>query len=170
MGALLPGQVWAGVARGVPLDELARRSLHIFRGRPLEAHSEWARYGEQRRIVTYTRMRVDEPVFGAGESELLVRTLGGTVGKLGQIVHGEAELAIDEDCLAFLMPSRDGMLMVTAMAQGHYSLFTDDSGVVRLSANRQLATLVDDKLSAVSRLRGRTIVEARDLVKQAVKR
>ncbi len=168
-GALLPNLASASVARGVKLDELVRRSAHIFRGRPLEAYSEWARFGEERRIVTYTRIRVDEPLVGAGEPELLVRTLGGTVGDLGQIVHGEAQLLINEDCVAFLMTQRDGVLAVTAMAQGHYPLSGDSSGVLRLNPSRQLPVLLDDKATAVGRLRGRTVLEARDLVKQVAR-
>ena len=66
VGALLPGQAWAGVARGLRLEELVRRSTHIVRGKPLEAYSEWARFGDERRIVTYTRLRVDEPLVGGG--------------------------------------------------------------------------------------------------------
>jgi hypothetical protein len=166
IGALLPSQAFAGVARGLRLEELVRRSAHVFRGRPLEAYSEWARFGEERRIVTYTRVRVDEAVVGAGEPELLVRTLGGTVGNLGQIVHGEAQLQINEDCVAFVMTARDGVLAVTAMAQGHYPLAGDASGVLRLNASRHLSVLLDDKATAVARLRGRTMPEARDLVKQ----
>ncbi|HVJ16754.1 MAG TPA: hypothetical protein VM686_15040 [Polyangiaceae bacterium] len=169
MGALLPDMAQAGVARGLPLEQLVRRSAHILRGRPLDAYSEWTRYGDQRRIVTYTRVRVDEALVGGGEAELLVRTLGGTVGKLGQVVHGEADLLLNEDCVAFLMPDRDGMLGVTAMAQGHYPLASDSSGVVRLNPSRQLSVLLDDKTSAVARLRGRSVLEARELVKQAAK-
>lgn len=169
-GAMLPGSALGGVARGLLLEQLVQRSVHIFRGRPLEAHSEWARFGEQRRIVTYTRVRVDEPLAGGDEPELLIRTLGGTVGKLGQVVHGEAELLVGEDCLAFAMPFKDGVLGVTGMAQGHYPLASDASGVLRLNPSRQLAVLLDDQGSAVARLRGRTVLEARDLVKQAGRR
>ncbi len=169
VGALLPRPALAGVARGVRLDELVQRSAHIFRGRPLEAYSEWARFGDERRIVTYTRVRVDEALVGDGEPELLVRTLGGTVGNLGQIVHGEAQLLIDEDCVAFLMTMKDGMLGVTAMAQGHYPLSGDSTGVLRLNPSRHLPVILDDKGTAVSRLSGRTVLEARDLVKQVVR-
>jgi hypothetical protein len=169
VGALLPSQAFATVARGVRLEELVRRSAHVFRGKPLEAYSEWARFGEERRIVTYTRVRVDEPLVGGGETELLVRTLGGTVGDLGQIVHGEAQLLINEDCIAFVMTQKDGVLAVTAMAQGHYPLTGDSSGVLRLSPSRHLPALLDDKATAVGRLRGRTVLEARDLVKQVVR-
>ena len=132
VGALLPSLAWAGVARGMPLEQLVRRSAHVLKGRPLEAYSEWTRIGDQKRIVTYTRVRVDETLVGDGDSELLVRTLGGTVGNIGQVVHGEAELMLNEDCVAFLMPTREGVLGVTAMAQGHYPLASDQSGA-RLS-------------------------------------
>jgi hypothetical protein len=157
----------AGVARGLPLEELVKRSAQVLRATPLEAYSEWSRFGRERRIVTYTRIRVQDPLRDgdAPESEVLVRTLGGVVGEIGQVVHGEATLIIGEPCVAFLKPMQDGVLGVTAMAQGHYPLRTDASGLFRLTSSPELAVLLDEKRSAVARLRGRTYDEAKTLIR-----
>lgn len=157
----------AGVARGLPLDELVKRSNHVLRGTPLEAYSEWSSFGKERRIVTYTRVRVDSPLRegDSPDSELLVRTLGGVVGDLGQVVHGEATLLIGESCVAFLKTMHDGVLGVTAMAQGHYPLLADAAGLYRLNSSPELAVLLDEQRSAVARLRGRTYDEAKALIR-----
>jgi hypothetical protein len=159
----------AGVAKGLRLEELVARSAHVLRATPLDAYSEWSRFGKERRIVTYTRIRVDDPLRegDSPDSELLVRTLGGVVGTIGQVVHGEATLILGEPCVAFLKPMRDGVLGVTAMAQGHYPLRADASGLFRLSSSPELAVLLDEKSSAVARLRGRTYDEAKALVRAA---
>jgi hypothetical protein len=159
----------AGVAKGLPLEDLVKRSAHVLRATPLEAYSEWSRFGKERRIVTYTRVRVDDPL-GEGDSpeaEVLVRTLGGVVGDIGQVVHGEATLIIGEPCVAFLKTMQDGVLGVTAMAQGHYPLRPDPSGLFRLNSSPELAVLLDEQRSAVARLRGRTYDEAKALVRAA---
>jgi hypothetical protein len=159
----------AGVARGLPLEELVKRSAHVLRATPLEAYSEWSQFGKERRIVTYTRLRVDDPLRDgeAPDSELLVRTLGGVVGDIGQVVHGEATLIIGEPCVAFLKAMHDGLLGVTAMAQGHYPLLADKSGLFRLNSSPELAVLLDEQRSAVARLRGRTYDEAKTLIRAA---
>jgi hypothetical protein len=169
LAPLLPGAAFAGVARGLRLPELVRRSPSILRGMPLDAYSEWLRLGDERRIVTYTRVRVDDALAGGGY-EVMVRTLGGTVGKIGQVVADEAQLLLGEACVAFLMPVDRDILGVTGMAQGHYPLRADSSGTLRLNASAQLSFLLDDKESAVSRLSGRSVSEVRDLVRQAAAR
>lgn len=151
------------------LEELVKRSAHVLRGVPLESYSEWSRFGKGRRIVTYTRVRVEDPLRDGDDpgSEVLVRTLGGVVGKIGQVVHGEAEFVVGEPCVAFLTPLREGPLGVTAMAQGHYPLRSDLKGILRLTSSPELAVLLNEQSSAVARLRGRTYDEAKTLIRAA---
>jgi hypothetical protein len=166
LAPFVPAVASAGVARALKLEELVKRSAHILRATPLQAWSEWTRIGDQRRIVTYTRMRVDDAFAGAAEPELLVRTLGGTVDKVGQLVPDEAQLLLGEPCIGFMMPYADGVLGLTGMAQGHYPLKADASGLLRLSPTAQISKLLDDKASAVSRLSGRSVSEASELIKR----
>ena len=84
-----PREASASVAIAASLEDLARASTVIARVTPVERTSAW----EDGRIVTTTRVRVDEVVAGsvAGSTrELRVRTLGGRVDTIGQIVEGEA--------------------------------------------------------------------------------
>ncbi len=154
----------ATTARAVSLRDLVARSTRIVLGVPLEGTPRYEQVGETRHIVTYTRFRVDELIQGGPqEPELLVRTMGGRLGQLGEIVHGEAELALNEACVMFVHANPDGFEQVTAMAQGHYPMRSDAGGALRLSASRNMAHLIGQD-SAVTQLSGLKLDEARSLI------
>jgi len=166
--ALYPDDASATTALAASLDELVKRSDQIFFGRPLQASSRWADVGAGRRIVTYTTVQVEEPLEGDAQAEYVVRTLGGKVGDVGQLVHGEASLRIGEDNLIFLHRARNGDHVVTARAQGQYPLRADDRGTRRLRQSPRIAYLVNDEKSAAHVLVGRTVSEARRVVLDAL--
>jgi len=120
----------ATTARAVSLPDLVRRSTRIARATALDSFARSEDIGGARHIVTYSRLRIDEPIHGpSADSETLVRTLGGRVGDVGEIVHGEAELSLNQTAIVFLIADANGVEQVTAMAQGHYPLAIDASGV-----------------------------------------
>lgn len=162
----LPRAALGSVSRAVSIDELTRASESVLVGDPVEAFSRWQTREGSRRIVTYTRVLLNEDLLGDADSEMLVRTLGGRVGKIGQIVHGEATLRLNERALLFLQRADDA-LRVTAMAQGHYRCNKDSQGIERLSPSPRLGHLLRPQGSAVQRLTGRTLSEARDLIVKA---
>jgi hypothetical protein len=139
-------------------------------GEPLDAYSVWEELGGRKHIVTYTRVRAVELLAGADpkEDELLVRTLGGRVGDLGELVHGEAMLNVGARGVLFVMPAR-GALGVTAMAQGHYPLLRDRAGTERLRRSPEASELLQEEGSAVKRLTGLQVTEARALVRLSVR-
>jgi hypothetical protein len=169
MTTLIPGAADAGVARPVALRDLVRESRWVIVGTSLEAIGRWEEVGKSRRIVTYHRIRIERALGSKApsETEVWVRTLGGRVGDVGQIVHGEAVLARGEGAVLFLAPGKDGILGVTAMSQGHFPLLADARGVQRLAVSPRLSHLVGSGASAVRRLVGRSVVEADDLVRRA---
>jgi hypothetical protein len=119
-----------------------------------------------RRIVTYSRVSVVGPVDGRPpqEQEILVRTLGGKVGDIGQIVHGEAQLEHNRPGLMFLQPTEGKALQIVAMAQGHYPIRIDREGTSRLLQSPALPDLVEQLQAAVEILPGRTIPQVEQLV------
>jgi hypothetical protein len=156
----------AGTAVGVTLPDLVRRSSVVAFSRSLEVSSRWEEIGGSRRIVTYQRVWFDELLFGQPSSpELWVRTLGGRIGDLAQIVHGEAELRIGDPCLLFVHPGRDGVPVVTELAQGHFPL-RPNGGSFRLHPSPRLGRLLAADGSAVKALVGRTRAEAAGLIEQ----
>lgn len=163
------GTARASVARAVAVSALVGRSKSILVGMPLSAYSEWAEVGGSRRIVTVTRVRVDEHVARAKpDAELLVRTLGGRVGKIGQLVHGEAELRTGTPAMLFVQDDGQGLSSVTAMAQGHYPLVVE-RGARMLRASPGLPKLVMGADAAVERLAGKSLDVAARIVREADK-
>jgi hypothetical protein len=169
MTTLIPGAADAGVARAVALRELVRQSRYVVVGASVEAISRWEDVGKSRRIVTYHRFVVDRGLGSKrpAEKELWVRTLGGRVGDIGQIVHGEAAFTPGETAAVFLAPGADGVLRVTAMSLGHFPVLTDKAGMPRLTASPALSKIVGPGPSAVDKLVGRTIAEADSMVQRA---
>jgi hypothetical protein len=96
----------------------------------------------------------------------MVQTLGGKVGKIGQLVEGEAELVVGESSLVFTREVLTGLYGVTAMAQGHYPIGVEARGKV-LRPSRSLPALIAGKESAVERLRNVTLSDAVSLVRGA---
>jgi hypothetical protein len=156
----------ATLARAVTLPELVGLSQYALVGVATDADSRWETVGQSRRIVTYVRVAVTQPIDGRPppETSLLLRTLGGRVGDIGQLVHGEARFELGAPAVLFVTPDGDGVLGITAMAQGHYPLGADPGDAVRLRASPNIPSLVRVDGSAVQRLVRRTVVEAEGLV------
>jgi hypothetical protein len=162
-----PSVAWASVARPISLVDLVGRSRHVVIATPRVADSVWENIGGSRRLVTYTRLTLEDTLDdrNLNESEVLVRTLGGRLGALGQIVHGEAELRRDEAAVVFLKPQHDGVFHIAGLSQGHYPLRADEREVKRLTSSPQLPTFVaKEPNAAVTQLTGLSVVTARSLV------
>jgi hypothetical protein len=151
----------ASVAIAVSLEDLARASSVIVKVTPLERSSAW----ENGRIVTVTRVRVDDVVAGAtpgAARELRVRTLGGRVGDIGQLVEGEAAFTPSESSVVFLTavpgPATDSAFVVAGRAQGQLLVRRDARGreIVRVGA---VGELVDRRIRPPMRAPGRRITE-----------
>jgi hypothetical protein len=161
----------ASLSRGLSLAELVQRSAHTVVATALDAHSDWVLIGGKRRIVTDTRVRIEEALAGAtpAQNELQVRVLGGIVGDIGERVDGQAELVLGEPAVAFLMPISPVLAYVTGAAQGHYRLLADSQKLLRLRPSPHLPLLLRPDESAAAQLSGATLDEARTLVRGASK-
>jgi len=153
------------------LTQLVELSQFALIGTATEAFSRWETVGKARRIVTYVQVQVTQPIDGRPPPErtLLLRTLGGRVGDIGQLVHGEARFELGAAAAVFVAPDSDGVLGVTAMAQGHYPLSRASGEEPRLLASPDLPSLVRIDGSAVQRLVQRTVPEAERLVSDVMR-
>ncbi len=144
----------ATIVHALTLPSLVQSSRRILVVTALASECHFEELGRRRRIVTDTRVRVEEQLAkGDGvESELLVRTLGGAVGRLGERVHGQAQLVLGEPCVAFLLQGPDGLHYVNGMAQGHYPLRGEQARLLARSAD--LPEILDFDSSAVKALVG----------------
>ena len=109
---------------------------------PLEQYSAW----EDRRIYTFTRVRVDEGIAGdlGTGAEAWVVTRGGVVGDVGQHVDGEAVLHVGEPSLLFLRPDAKspGLYIVTVRGQGQFILQQDEAKIRRVRLGNGIGALV----------------------------
>lgn len=168
----LGGEAHATLVRGLTLEELAAESGRILVGRALDSSCQWVTIAGRRRIVTDTRVRVEDVLAKAApaDSEILVRTLGGSIGDVGALVHGEADLLLDESCVVFLRPVADGMHRIIGMAQGHYPVAPDVQRVPRLKRSPRSSEIVGGNRAAIRRLVGLDIDTARRSIHEALKR
>ncbi len=162
----------ASVARAVSLGELLYDSRCVLLGTAVDSFAAWETIGKRRCIVTYSVFQIEQPLDGRAPatSEVMIRTLGGSVGDIGQIFHGEAVVALRERATVFLRDAGPDLYVVTAMAQGHYPVRKDAKGVHRLRAAFGSVVLTDVPEAAMRRLDGRTPVEATDLIAQELDR
>ncbi len=167
---LLARRAEASVARALSLGELLYESRHVLVGTAVDSYANWEEIGKRRCIVTYFLFHVEEPLDGRSppSPEVTIRTLGGTVGDLGQTFFGEAAVAIRERATVFLRELAPNLYSVAAMAQGHYPLRPDTRGVHRLHAGFSSVSISDLPDAAMRRLDGRTTPEAAELIAREI--
>lgn len=121
---LVVGDARASVSIAVTWNGLLRESTAAAIVTPIEARAVW----ENGRIYTYTHVRVDRAIAGdlGTGGDAWVRTMGGVVGKIGQIVDGEPVLVPSQSSLLFLHPGPVGAYEVTARGQGQFPVVLDD--------------------------------------------
>ncbi len=136
LAATLPAL--ASVVRPLPLPELVGRAQVVATAVVESSASAWV--GE--RIVTDSVLVVDDPLLGtAAGARLVVRTLGGEVGDLGQRVFGEPVFRSGERYLLFLEsvpvpdPAAGGrqpaaLLRPVGMSQGALPIVASPEGMV----------------------------------------
>jgi hypothetical protein len=148
------------------LKELVQQSQSVVVATPLGGTCSWERVGGSRRIVTYTRIRVDQLVRGEDpdSAEMVVRTLGGSVGKIGQLVEGQAELRAGQSTLLFTLALERDLYGVTALAQGEYRVVPEAAGRI-LRPSRLLPKIIGRNDSALQRLTGKALADALQIVR-----
>jgi hypothetical protein len=122
----VPSDAHASVSIAVAYDALVKDADSVGVVTPVETKSVW----EEGRIYTYTRVKVDQGV--AGElgtgTEGWVRTMGGVVGKIGQLVDGEPVFTTGKPSLVFMRKFKlSGTWEVSARAQGQYPIVVDSN-------------------------------------------
>lgn len=159
-------RAWSSTFRPMPLSKLVEQSTSVVVATPVSFSSHWAIIGSKSRVVTDVTLEVALTLRGNDSTgqDVVVRTLGGTVGGVARLVHGEAPLRVGQSCLLFLVSSRDGVLHVLGMAQGHYPLEVDSHGDLRVVSSPGLDGIANPELSAPQVLSGRRLLEVPDLL------
>lgn len=137
----------ASVMIAVPFESLVRDADAVAIIVPQEAKSVW----EDGRIYTYTRVKVEQGVAGdAAGGEVWIRTMGGVVGKVGQLVDGEPVFTQNKSNLLFLRKFKaGGTWEVSARAQGQYPVVFDEAKKTkRLVRSANVGVLLPPKRAA----------------------
>ncbi|HQY63196.1 MAG: hypothetical protein IPF92_03640 [Myxococcales bacterium] len=118
-----PRPARASISFAVAYDDMVTDSDAVAVVTALEHQSVW----EENRIVTYTHLRVEEGIAGnlATGAETWVRTLGGSVGNIGQQVGGEPVFVQGKVSLIFARATKPGTVSVVARAQGQFPVLVD---------------------------------------------
>ncbi len=125
----------ASVSIAVGYDALVKDADAVGVVTPTDSKTVW----EDGRIVTYTHVKVDQGVAGdlGTGADGWVRTLGGVVGKIGQLVDGEPVFTANKSSLVFLRKFKGtGTWEVSARAQGQYPIVVDDSDKTKAASRR----------------------------------
>ena len=155
----------AGLAFAVSLKQLVKAADLVVEGTTEESSSVWEEIpGVGRRIVTYTRISVDDTAYGKSQKEVWVRTLGGIVDKIGQRVEGEAMLSSGARALLFLKVREDGTHAIVEMAQGHFIVSPDVSRKLTPSLAAVIRGKTPEK-PARELLAGKTVRAAFELIR-----
>lgn len=143
------------------LEGLSARADRVVVGHVEKMESHFLAPGSDR-IVTDVTLVTERPVLGdPTASRFVVRHLGGEVGKVGQLVSGEARYYVGERLVLFAA-QRQGAFYAVGMGQGVLPIH-DETGVARVKSPRaQLASgraaelrAVDDLIDEVSVLMAR---------------
>lgn len=108
----------AAVAAPVTVEQLARASEAVVRGRVAAVTARWV----GKRIHSFVELEVAETWRGSAPARLTVVTPGGVVGELGQRSDGAAVFASGEEVVAFLGRAEGGRYGVTGLAQGKFAV------------------------------------------------
>lgn len=165
-----PAKAEAAVSQLLSIDELVSASTYVVVATAGDHRSVWEELPGGRRIVTYTRLTIDRSIVGKPDGETWVRTLGGIVGDIGQQVSGDARIASGSKALFFLARTRDGALVVTGLAQGHFPLVPDAKGTLRLTSSPDAGALLPRRgpsISAREQLLGAAVDDAAATIERA---
>jgi hypothetical protein len=118
--ALVPRPAAAALAVPASVEELARASAVVVRGRVASAGARWS--ADRRRIETEADVEVVSAWRGAPAARVAVIVPGGVADGLAQRVDGAPRLAAGEEVVLFLWRRGAGAYRVSGLAQGKFSV------------------------------------------------
>jgi hypothetical protein len=114
----------ASVAFETSVEDLARSSQAVVRGKVVKTYAQWKEEPTGSRIYTYAEVEATSVWRGApAGTRVTVITPGGIVGDLGQRVYGAATFTKGEEVVVFLFEGQDrGLYRVSGLAQGKFTV------------------------------------------------
>lgn len=125
--------------------ELSSQSDTVVHGTVRRVQSRWS--GDRRRIVTDVEIQVTDTLKGQPGSTVLVTQPGGTVGDIGQTVHGLASFTPGEEVVVFLERRGRVAFEVSGMAQGKFQVRRGADGKTLLAVPEPTDALLLDPVT-----------------------
>lgn len=105
----------------VPLDEMVATADAVVVARVIQSESRLVIDPERgSEPHTFTTLRVDEWLVGAGSTTLTIEEIGGTLGNETTRIDGVPEFTPNDEVVLFIEQRSNGSLRTLAMAQGHF--------------------------------------------------
>ncbi len=117
---LAAGPARPAQAIAVSVEQLARSSDAVVRGRVTGARSAWSE--DKLRISTTYEIRAELVLRGKAPATIQVVVPGGVVGRIGQRNDAAPSLAVGEDVVVFLRRAGADAYHVAELAQGKFSV------------------------------------------------
>jgi hypothetical protein len=135
----------ASVSITVLFDDLVQRSTAVAVVVPDDQRAVW----EEGHLFTYTHAHVDRVVAGQIARDVWLRTRGGELGGIGQIVEGQPTFVTGQRSLVFVTSATQAGIegpssafAVLEGAQGQFPVVASDGKSARLSLARDIGGLV----------------------------
>lgn len=161
LGLAIAARAWAAQAIAVSVEELARSSDAVVRGKVESARP--FRSADGLRIFTAYEVRARAVLRGKAPAVARVVVPGGVEGKIGQVVDAAPTFAPGEELVVFLRRSPDGAFVVSELAQGKFAV---SGGVARPDLSR-LAFVGSQVRAGERRVEEMPVVELEQRVKGA---
>ena len=130
IGVLLAISLWAGELCAAnqelaSLQQLTQRAEMIVVGRCMAINSAWD--AKRTRISTYVSYDVEETLKGGlRDQQIVVKSLGGTVGSITQMMVGGPTFEVGERALLFLTASDEpATFRIQGLRQGKLEIYSD---------------------------------------------
>jgi len=122
--AVLALSLWALAAVMVKLEtkDLAEQAEAVVVGKVASSKAQWD--DKKTKILTFTQVTITDTVKGDLKGDVTVRTFGGEVDGLAQIVPGMPQFDKDEEVVLFLKKDEKSFIVV-GMGQGKYSVLRE---------------------------------------------
>jgi len=128
---LFPFSAQATLVKPVDVETLARRADVIVRGTTKATAASLTEDGRQ--IQTVAKVTVGSVLKGEAMSEFEVRTPGGTIGDITQVVHGAPQFVEGQEVILFLHRVSERRFTIEGFAQGKYEVVKGSDGVARVA-------------------------------------
>jgi hypothetical protein len=125
LAAVVPLTARATLAWPTSVEDLARESSAVVRGRVVSKSAAWAAQGKK--IVTLVELETGAVWRGQASSRVTVVVPGGVVDGIGQHVAGAPQFTVGEDVAVFLQGVGPARFRLHGLGMGKFTIGSDEA-------------------------------------------